>query len=112
LHETHFEIYAASFFILRGRSGSLSKGLERDISSIFEPLITDSIVSRLLNPPTTMTGQLTASATSSAAETKYPSLTCALIPPTVEYSLAERSRTIIPALESVYKWAADQMKTE
>ncbi|MBP3896990.1 MAG: winged helix-turn-helix transcriptional regulator [Mogibacterium sp.] len=25
------------------------------------------------------------------------------IPPTVEYSLAERGKTIIPALESVYK---------
>ncbi|MBR1659101.1 MAG: winged helix-turn-helix transcriptional regulator, partial [Oscillospiraceae bacterium] len=31
------------------------------------------------------------------------------IPPTVEYSLAERGRTLIPALESVYKWAEDQM---
>ncbi len=32
------------------------------------------------------------------------------IPPTVEYSLAERGRTIIPALESIYKWAEDQMR--
>ncbi len=32
------------------------------------------------------------------------------IPPTVEYSLAERGKTLIPALESVYKWAEDQMK--
>ena len=32
------------------------------------------------------------------------------IPPTVEYSLAERGRTLIPALESVYKWAEDQMR--
>ena len=32
------------------------------------------------------------------------------IPPTVEYSLAERGRTLIPALESVYKWAQDQMQ--
>ena len=32
------------------------------------------------------------------------------IPPTVEYSLAERGRTLIPALESVYKWAEEQMK--
>jgi DNA-binding HxlR family transcriptional regulator len=32
------------------------------------------------------------------------------IPPTVEYSLAERGRTLIPALESVYRWAEDQMK--
>jgi DNA-binding HxlR family transcriptional regulator len=32
------------------------------------------------------------------------------IPPTVEYSLVERGRTIIPALESVYKWAEDQMR--
>ena len=32
------------------------------------------------------------------------------IPPTVEYSLAERGRTLIPALESVYQWAEEQMK--
>ena len=32
------------------------------------------------------------------------------IPPTVEYSLAERGRTLIPALESVYQWADEQMK--
>ena len=32
------------------------------------------------------------------------------IPPAVEYSLAERGKTLIPALESVYKWAEDQMK--
>ena len=32
------------------------------------------------------------------------------IPPTVEYSLAERGRTLIPALESVYRWAEEQMK--
>lgn len=34
------------------------------------------------------------------------------IPPTVEYSLAERGRTLIPALESVYRWAEEQMKKE
>jgi len=33
------------------------------------------------------------------------------IPPTVEYSLAERGRTLIPALESVYQWADEQMKS-
>ena len=32
------------------------------------------------------------------------------IPPTVEYSLAERGKTLIPALESVYQWADEQMK--
>ena len=32
------------------------------------------------------------------------------IPPTVGYSLAERGRTLIPALESVNKWAEDPMK--
>ena len=32
------------------------------------------------------------------------------IPPTVEYSLAERGMTLIPAPESVYQWAEDQMK--
>ncbi|MBQ9063550.1 MAG: helix-turn-helix transcriptional regulator [Eubacterium sp.] len=31
------------------------------------------------------------------------------IPPTVEYSLAERGRSLIPALESVYQWAEKQM---
>ena len=34
------------------------------------------------------------------------------IPPTVEYSLAERGKTLIPALESVYQWADAQMKRE
>lgn len=34
------------------------------------------------------------------------------IPPTVEYSLAERGKTLIPALESVYQWTDDQMKKE
>ncbi len=32
------------------------------------------------------------------------------IPPTVEYALAERGKTLIPALESVYQWAEAQMK--
>ena len=31
------------------------------------------------------------------------------IPPTVEYSLTERGDSLIPALESVYKWAEEQM---
>ena len=31
------------------------------------------------------------------------------IPPIVEYSLAERGKTLIPALESDYKWAEEQM---
>ena len=31
------------------------------------------------------------------------------IPPTVEYSLTERGMTLIPALESVYHWAEEQM---
>ena len=34
----------------------------------------------------------------------------ATIPLTVEYSLAERGRTLIPALESVYRWAEEQMR--
>lgn len=34
------------------------------------------------------------------------------IPPTVEYSLTERGITLIPALESVYSWAEEQMKEE
>lgn len=31
------------------------------------------------------------------------------IPPTVEYSLTERGKSLIPALESVYEWAEKQM---
>ena len=32
------------------------------------------------------------------------------IPPTVEYALTERGKTLIPALESLYQWAEDQMQ--
>ena len=32
------------------------------------------------------------------------------IPPTVEYALSSRGKTLIPALESVYNWADQQMK--
>ena len=32
------------------------------------------------------------------------------IPPTVEYSLTERGKTLIPALDSIYNWADSQMK--
>ena len=31
------------------------------------------------------------------------------IPPTVEYALSDRGKTLIPALESVYNWADKQM---
>ena len=31
------------------------------------------------------------------------------IPPTVEYRLTERGKTLIPALESIYEWAEKQM---
>lgn len=34
------------------------------------------------------------------------------IPLTVEYSLTERRRTLIPALESVYQWAEGQMNSK
>ena len=34
------------------------------------------------------------------------------IPPTVEYSLTERGRTLIPALESVYSWGESQMQSK
>ena len=34
------------------------------------------------------------------------------IPPTVEYSLADRGKTLIPALESIYQWAEGQMKAK
>ena len=37
--------------------------------------------------------------------TQYPT-----IPPTVEYALTDRGKTLIPALESVYSWADEQMK--
>ncbi len=37
---------------------------------------------------------------------------CNTIPPTVEYALSERGKTLIPALESVYNWAEGQMKNE
>ena len=37
--------------------------------------------------------------------TQYPT-----IPPTVEYALTDRGKTLIPALESVYSWADAQMK--
>ena len=36
--------------------------------------------------------------------TVYPT-----IPPAVEYALTERGKTLIPALESIYNWAAGQM---
>lgn len=32
------------------------------------------------------------------------------IPPTVEYSLAEKGQSLIPALESVYQWAGALMQ--
>jgi len=34
------------------------------------------------------------------------------IPPTVEYSLTDRGRSLIPALESVYRWAEEQMTAQ
>ena len=34
------------------------------------------------------------------------------IPSTVEYALTERGKTLIPALESVYSWADQQMKAK
>jgi DNA-binding HxlR family transcriptional regulator len=34
------------------------------------------------------------------------------IPPTVEYTLADRGRKLIPALEEVYRWAETQMESE
>lgn len=34
------------------------------------------------------------------------------IPPTVEYSLTERGRALLPALESLYKWAEEDMKPD
>ena len=32
------------------------------------------------------------------------------IPPTVEYSLAPKGQSLIPALESIYQWADKHMK--
>ena len=34
------------------------------------------------------------------------------IPPTVEYSLTEKGKTLIPALDTLYQWADDQMKAK
>lgn len=34
------------------------------------------------------------------------------IPPTVEYSLTEKGTTLIPALDTLYQWADDQMKAK
>ena len=34
------------------------------------------------------------------------------IPPTVEYSLTEKGKTLIPALDTLYHWADDQMKAK
>ena len=34
------------------------------------------------------------------------------IPPTVEYSLTDRGRTLIPALETVYQWGEKQMRSQ
>ncbi len=39
--------------------------------------------------------------------TQYPT-----IPPTGEYTLADRGRKLIPALEEVYRWAETQMESE
>ena len=41
------------------------------------------------------------------SRTVYPT-----IPPSVEYALTERGRTLIPALQSIYNWADGQMKKE
>ena len=37
--------------------------------------------------------------------TQYPT-----IPPTVEYSLADRGKTLIPLLKQMHEWGADQME--
>ena len=34
------------------------------------------------------------------------------IPPTVEYSLTEKGKTLIPALDTLYQWADDQTKAK
>jgi len=34
------------------------------------------------------------------------------IPPTVEYKLAKRGKTLIPALDSIYDWADQQIQEE
>ena len=34
------------------------------------------------------------------------------IPPIVEYSLTEKGRTLIPALDTLYQWADNQMKAK
>ena len=39
-----------------------------------------------------------------------PSIQYSTIPPTVEYSLTEKGKTLIPALDTLYQWAYAQMK--
>ncbi|MBQ9360692.1 MAG: helix-turn-helix transcriptional regulator [Lachnospiraceae bacterium] len=34
------------------------------------------------------------------------------IPPTVEYSLTDKGKTLIPALDTLYQWADEQMKAK
>lgn len=34
------------------------------------------------------------------------------ITPTVEYSLTEKGKALIPALDTLYQWADDQMKAK
>ena len=82
MQETHFEVLQGSACICLGRSGSQSSGLDREIAAMSVLFKTASMVSRLL------------------------------IPPTVEYSLAEKGKTLIPALESIYRWADEQMQRQ
>ena len=69
----HFEMTDGSCCHFKGRSGSRRSGRERETASIFVRFSTFSMVSRARKPPTTITGQRTASATFAAAGTKYPS---------------------------------------
>ena len=34
------------------------------------------------------------------------------IPPTVEYSLTDKGKTLIPALDTLYQWADEQMRAK
>ena len=65
------------------------------------------MVSALRNPPTTMLTKCLRELEQDGLVRRKQYNT---IPPTVEYSLTENGKALIPALESVYQWADAQMK--
>ena len=45
-------------------------------------------------------------------ESAYPLGDMQIYDPTVEYSFTEKGKTLIPALDTLYQWADDQMKAK